>query len=99
MFSEIADLGRVALSQLVQASGILKLELGLSTEELLQVLQQLQPALRLLLQTSKLLHQLVTDLCTWKKNRTFRTNSASLADWAYTLGLASAFLTLLEVSI
>lgn len=34
-----------------------------------------------------------------KKNRTFRTNSASLADWAYTLGLASSFQTLLEVSI
>lgn len=99
VLSEIADLGRVALGQFVQASGVFKLELCLSAEELLQVLQQLQPGLRLLLQTSKLLHQLVTDLCISKKNRTFRTNSASLADWAYTLGLASSFQTLLEVSI
>lgn len=95
-----ADLGGVALGQFVQASGVLKLELGLSAEELLQVLQQLQPGLRLLLQTSKLLHQLVTDLCISKKRETtIRTNSASLKDWAYTLGLASAFQTLLEVNI
>lgn len=64
-----ADLGRVTLCQFVQASGVLKLELGLSTEELLQVLQQLQTGLRLLLQTTELLHQLVTDLCISKKGR------------------------------
>lgn len=62
-----ADLGRVALGQFVQAPGVLELQLGFSAEELLQVLQQLQPGLRLLLQTSKLLHQLVTDLCVSKK--------------------------------
>lgn len=62
-----ADLGGVALSQLVQASGVLELELGLPAEELLQVLQQLQPGLGLLLQTTELLHQLVTDLCISKK--------------------------------
>lgn len=34
-----------------------------------------------------------------KRETTIRTNSASLKDWAYTLGLASAFQTLLEVNI
>ena len=64
-----ADLGGVALGQLVQASGVLELELGLPAEELLQVLQQLQPGFGLLLQTTELLHQLVTDLCISKKGR------------------------------
>lgn len=73
-----ADLGRVTLSQFVQASGVLKLELGLSTEELLQVLQQLQAGLGLLLQTTKLLHQLVTDLCISKRETTLRTKRTSL---------------------
>ncbi|KAF3856233.1 hypothetical protein F7725_016956 [Dissostichus mawsoni] len=64
-----ADLGRVALGQFVQASGVLKLEFGLSAEEILQVLEQLQPGLRLLLQTAELFHQLVTDLCISKRER------------------------------
>lgn len=94
-----ADLGGVALGQFVQASGVLKLELGLSAEEILQVLQQLQPGLRLLLQISKLLHQLVTDLCISKKGRPPSEQIVPLKDCAYTLGLASAFQTLLEVNI
>lgn len=69
-----ADLGRVTLSQFIQASGVLQLELGFSTEELLQVLQQLQPGLRLLLQTTELLDQLVTDLCISKRETTFSIN-------------------------
>lgn len=62
-----AYLGRVALGQLVQAPGVLQLELGLAAEEVLQVLQQLQPGLGLLLQTPELLHQLVTDFCAHKE--------------------------------
>ncbi len=69
VFSGSADLGGVALGQFVEASGVLELELGLSTEELLQVLQQLQPGLRLLLQTTELFHQLVADLCMSKKGK------------------------------
>lgn len=64
-----ADLGRVALGQFVQASGVLELELGLPAEELLQVLQQLQSGLGLLLQTAELLDQLITNFCTLKKKR------------------------------
>lgn len=85
-----ADLGRVALSQLVQASGVLQLELGFSTEELLQVLQQLQPRLGLLLQTTELLHQLVTDLCISKRETTFSINRAFMEERAYVLGTGSA---------
>lgn len=62
-----ADLGGVSLSQFVQASGVLELELSFSAEELLQVLQQLQTGLRLLLQTTELLNQLVADLCVSKR--------------------------------
>jgi len=58
-----ADLGGETLGQLLQAAGVLQLDLGLAAEELLQVLQQLDARLRLLLQTLELLHQLVTDLC------------------------------------
>lgn len=57
-----ADLGGEPLSQLVQAARVLQLDLRLATEELLQVLQQLDAGLRLLLQALELLHQLVADL-------------------------------------
>lgn len=57
-----ADLGGEALGQLLQAAGVLQLDLGLPAEELLQVLQQLQARLRLLLQAFELLHQLCADL-------------------------------------
>lgn len=93
-----ANLGRVALSQFVQASGVLKLELGLSAEELLQVLQQLQPGLGLLLQTAELLHQLVTDLCTSKRETMFRINTASLGDRACMPGLTSVCQTAPQVN-
>lgn len=94
-----ADLGGVALSQFVQASGVLKLELGLSAEELLQVLQQLQPGLGLLLQTAELLHQLVTDLCISKRETMFRINTDSLVGQACMLGLTSVCQTGLQVKI
>lgn len=57
-----ADLGGEPLGQLVQAARVLQLDLRLATEELLQVLQQLDAGLRLLLQALELLHQLVADL-------------------------------------
>lgn len=62
MLTRAADLGGEALGQLLQAAGILQLDLGLPAEELLQVLQQLQARLRLLLQAFELLHQLRADL-------------------------------------
>lgn len=58
-----ADLGGEALGQLLQAAGVLELDLGFAAEELLEVLEQLQPRLRLLLQALELLHQLRADLC------------------------------------
>lgn len=63
VLSGAADLGGEALGQFLQAAGILQLDLRLPAEELLQVLQQLQPRLRLLLQALELLHQLRADLC------------------------------------
>ena len=63
-----ADLGGEALGQLLQAAGVLQLDLGLAPEELLQVLQQLDARLGLLLQALELLHQLVTDLCGRQKD-------------------------------
>lgn len=81
-----ADLGRVTLSQFVQASGVLQLKLGFSAEEFLQVLEQLQPGLRLLLQTTELLHQLVTNLCMSKRERSpLGRNTASIKEWDCTL--------------
>lgn len=77
VLSRGADLRGVALSQLVQASGVLELELSLSAEELLQVLQQLQPRLWLLLQTTELLHKLVTDLCKSERETAVRIHTAS----------------------
>lgn len=95
-----ADLGGVALGQLVQAPGVLELELGLSTEELLQVLQQLQPGLGLLLQTTELLHQLVADLCISKREDHLQNKwSLSGGSGAYTLGLTSACQTVPQVSV
>lgn len=58
-----ADLGGESLGQLLQAAGVLELNLGFPAEELLEVLQQLQPRLGLLLQAFELLHQLRADLC------------------------------------
>lgn len=63
VLSGAADLGGEALGQLLQAAGVLELDLSLPAEELLQVLQQLQARLRLLLQAFQLLHQLRADLC------------------------------------
>ena len=45
VFPGAADLGGEALGQLLQAAGILQLDLSFPAEELLQVLQQLQPRL------------------------------------------------------
>lgn len=64
VLSGAAYLGGEPLSQLLQAPGVLQLDLGLPAEELLQVLQQLQARLRLLLQAFELLHQLSSDFCT-----------------------------------
>lgn len=58
-----ADLGGEPLGQLLQAAGVLQLNLSFPAEELLEVLEQLQPGLGLLLQAFELLHQLRADLC------------------------------------
>lgn len=58
-----ADLGGEPLGQLLQAAGVLELNLSFPAEELLEVLKQLQPGLGLLLQAFELLHQLRADLC------------------------------------
>lgn len=57
-----AGLGHEPLGQLLQVPGVLGLDLRLLPEEVLQVLQQLDPHLRLLVQTFLLLHQLGSDL-------------------------------------
>lgn len=62
MLPGAANLGGEPLGQLVQAPRVLQLDLGLATEELLQVLQQLDAGLGLLLQALELFHQLVPDL-------------------------------------
>lgn len=94
VFSGAADLGGVALGQFVQASGVLQLELRFTAKELLQVLQQLEAGVGLLLQTTELLHQLVTDLCITNRESTFRTHrdprGVGGGEWADTLGLTSA---------
>ena len=72
MLPGAADLGGEALGQLLQAAGILKLDLCFPAEKLLEVLEQLQPRLRLLLQALELLHQLCADLCGQKQERAVR---------------------------
>lgn len=67
-----ADLGGEALGQLLQAAGILELNLGFPAEKLLEVLEQLQPRLRLLLQALELLHQLRADLCRQRQEQAVR---------------------------
>lgn len=75
VLSGAADLGGEALSQLLQAAGVLQLDLGLPAEELLQVLQQLQARLRLLLQAFELLHQLRSDLCRHRRGEEQKTSA------------------------
>lgn len=67
-----ADLGGEALGQLLQAAGILELDLSFPAEKLLEVLEQLQSRLRLLLQALELLHQLRADLCGQRQERAVR---------------------------
>lgn len=57
-----------AFGQLLQVPGVFHLDLWLLSEEILKVLQQLDPHVCLLVQTFLLLHQLGPDL--WKKTRT-----------------------------
>lgn len=57
-----ASLCHEAFSQLLQVSGVFHLNLCLLPEEILEVLQQLDPHLCLLVQTFLLLHQLGPDL-------------------------------------
>lgn len=63
MLPGTADLWGESLSQFLQAARVFQFDLSFASEELLQVLQQLDTRLRLLLQAFKLLHKLVTDLC------------------------------------
>lgn len=72
MLPGAADLGGEALSQFLQAAGVLKLDLGFPAEKLLEVLEQLQPRLRLLLQALELLHQLRADLCGQRQEQAVR---------------------------
>lgn len=55
--------------QLLQVAGVVHLDLSLSTEEVLEVLQQLYPELTLLVQAFHLLCELSTDLCKESKVR------------------------------
>lgn len=57
------------LAQLLQVSAVVHLNLGLLSEEVLQVLEKLHPQLTLLVQTFELLCQLGTDLCRSKKKK------------------------------
>lgn len=74
-----ADFGGEPLRQLVQAARVLQLDLRFATEELLQVLQQLDAGLRLLLQALELLHQLVADL--WALEEQKRGGYYGSHDW------------------
>lgn len=58
-----ACLGEEPLSQLLQVTAIIHLNLRLLPEKVLQILEQLHPQLALLVQTLELFHQLGTDLC------------------------------------
>ena len=58
MVFRAACFGHEPLGELLQVPGILRLDLRLLPEEVLQVLEQLDSHLGLLLQTSLLLHQL-----------------------------------------
>lgn len=58
MVFRAACFGHESLCKLLQVSGILCFNLCLLPEEVLQVLEQLDPHLCLLLQTALLLHQL-----------------------------------------
>lgn len=69
MFSGAADLRGEPLGQFLQAAGIFQFDLRFATEELLQVLQELDTRFRLLLQAFELLHQLVSDLCSAKHHK------------------------------
>lgn len=54
--------GHEPFRQLLQVPGILRLYFGFLPKEVLQVLEQLNPHLRLLLEAFLLLHQLSSDL-------------------------------------
>lgn len=80
VLSGAANLGGEAFSQLLQAPGVLQLDLGLPAEKLLQVLQQLQARLRLLLQAFELLHQLRSDFCRHTREEEEQKTSATDTD-------------------
>lgn len=61
------SLSHEAFGQLLQVPGVFHLDLWLLSEEILKVLQQLDPHVCLLVQTFLLLHQLGPDL--WKDTR------------------------------
>lgn len=61
------SLSHEAFGQLLQVPGVFHLDLRLLSEEILKVLQQLDPHVCLLVQTFLLLHQLGPDL--WKDTR------------------------------
>ena len=69
-----ARLGQEALCQLFQVAGVVHLNLGLLSEEVLEVLQQLHPELTLLVQAFHLLCELSADLCNRRRqdSRSYR---------------------------